>query len=91
MDEVPVIFAGKVVTTLLFAGFAFLLINWPRVPGLGIVRSTWLPGLCSGVFSVGIWLVYAGLILGVFTTSYYVLKSIRLLHETKERQTKQTV
>ena len=85
--RVPVIFAGKVVTTLLFFGFALLLINWPKVPGLGVTALSWLPGFTAGTFSLGIWFVYAGLVLGVFTTLYYIIKAIHGWIEAKERKT----
>lgn len=83
--RVPVIYAGKVVTTLLFSGFAFLLINWPIVAGLGWTSLSWLPGFNALPCSVGIWLVYLGLVMGVFTTSYYVIKSVMGLREAKAR------
>ncbi len=79
--RIPVIFAGKVVTTLLFIGFAGLLLNWPLIPGLGLTTATWLPGFTAEAVSWGIWFVYAGLVLGLFTTAYYVIKSIMALKE----------
>lgn len=81
--RVPVIYAGKAVTTLLFTGFAFLLINWPQVPGLGWTTLSWLPGFTAAPCSVGIWLVYIGLIMGIFTTSYYVIKGLRAMEDAK--------
>ncbi|MBR2789702.1 MAG: CDP-alcohol phosphatidyltransferase family protein, partial [Eggerthellaceae bacterium] len=83
--RVPVVYAGKVVTTLLFSGFAFLLINWPIVAGLGWTSLSRLPGFNALPCSVGIWLVYLGLVMGVFTTSYYVIKSVIGLREAKAR------
>lgn len=70
--RVPVIYAGKVATTLLFVGFAGLLLNWPLLEGLGVVEATWLPGLAAGTYPWGIWFVYAGLVLAVLTTVYYI-------------------
>ncbi|OUO91464.1 CDP-alcohol phosphatidyltransferase [Gordonibacter sp. An230] len=69
--RVPVVFPGKVATTLLFVGFAGLLLNWPLVPGLGIVDASWLPGLNEQACSWSIWFVYAGLALALATTIYY--------------------
>ncbi len=40
--RVAVVYPGKVATTLLFVGFAGLLLNWPLVPGLG----WWTPPGC---------------------------------------------
>lgn len=70
--RVAVIYPGKVATTLLFVGFAGLLLNAPLVPGLGVVEAAWLPGLGDAAVSWGIWFVYAGLVLSAFTTVYYV-------------------
>lgn len=70
--RVPVVFPGKVATTLLFVGFAGLLLNWPLVPGLDIVDASWLPGLNGQTCSWSVWFVYAGLALALVTTVYYV-------------------
>lgn len=70
--RVAVVFPGKVATTLLFVGFAGLLLNWPLVPGLGVVDASWLPGLNGQTCSWSIWFVYAGLALALATTVYYV-------------------
>lgn len=75
--RVDVIYAGKVCTTLLFVGFAGLLLNMPLVPGLSLVDVPWLPGLNGAACSWGIWFIYAGLALGVFTTAYYVVAMLR--------------
>ena len=77
--RVAVIYPGKVATTFLFVGFAALLLNWPVLTGLGVVSFAWLPGLSSGPYSWGIWFVYAGLIVGLFTTIYYVATGARRL------------
>ena len=52
--RVPVIYPGKVATTLLFVGFAGLLLNWPLIGGLGIVDAAWLPGFNAAACSWGI-------------------------------------
>lgn len=77
--RVAVIYPGKVATTFLFVGFAALLLNWPVLTGLGVVPFAWLPGLSSGPYSWGIWFVYTGLIVGLFTTIYYVATGARRL------------
>ncbi|MEG0759715.1 MAG: CDP-alcohol phosphatidyltransferase family protein, partial [Raoultibacter sp.] len=82
--RVPVIFIGKVTTTLLFVGFAGLLLNWPLLPGLGIFDVAWLPGFNSDPVSWGIWFVYAGLILGIVTTAYYITMSLQELKKVKK-------
>ena len=75
--RVAVIFPGKVAPTFLFVGFAGLLLNWPLVPGLGLVDAAWLPGLNALPCSWGIWFVYAGLVLALATTAYYVVAALR--------------
>lgn len=71
-----VVFLGKVVTTFFFIGFGGLLLNWPQLQGLGIVSTSWLPGLNAATYSWGIWFVYLGLILGLFTTIYYIVTTL---------------
>lgn len=74
--RVAVIYPGKAATTLLFVGFAALLLNWPVLEGLGVVSASWLPGLSAGPYSWGIWFVYAGLALALATTVYYVVAAL---------------
>lgn len=81
--RVAVIYPGKFATTFLFVGFAGLLLNVPQVAGLGVCDIAWLPGLNSLTWSWGIWPVYAGLFLGVFTTSYYVVKGFQGMREAQ--------
>ena len=71
--RVPVIYAGKVATTLLFVGIAGLILNAPLLPGLGLIEVSWLPGFNSEPASWGIWFVYAGLVMGVYTTAHYII------------------
>ncbi|MBQ9042474.1 MAG: CDP-alcohol phosphatidyltransferase family protein [Eggerthellaceae bacterium] len=79
--RVPVIYPGKVATTLLFIGLAGLMLNMPLVPGLGWCDFAWLPGFNSVSCSWGIWCIYLGLCIGVFTTVYYVVTAYRKLKE----------
>lgn len=81
--RVAVIYPGKVATTLLFVGFAALLLYWPVMDGLGIVPFSWLPGLSSDPYSWGIWFVYAGLVLTLFTTLYYSIAAAKKLSEAR--------
>lgn len=81
--RVPVVFAGKVATTLLFVGFAFLLLNVPQVSGLGLVETSWLPGFNDDSVCFGIWFVYAGLLISLFTTSHYIYSARKLVAEVK--------
>ena len=70
--RVPVIYAGKFATTFLFVGLAGLMLNMPLVNGLGWCSFPWLPGFNDQLCSWGIWLVYIGLCIGMFTTIYYI-------------------
>lgn len=81
--RVPVVFAGKVATTLLFIGFALLLINVPQLAGLGIFEASWLPGFGSSTYGLGIWFVYAGLVISVFTTAHYIYSAKKLVDGIK--------
>lgn len=74
--RVAVIYPGKFATTFLFVGLAGLLINMPLVAGLGWCDFTWLPGFNAAMCSWGIWFIYLGLAVGVFTTTYYIVKGV---------------
>lgn len=83
--RIPVIYPGKVATTLFFVGFAALIINWPLVSGLGIVSASWLPGFNDQSVGWGIWCIYAGLLLGAVTTTYYVKEACRGIRNAKAK------
>ena len=55
------------------------MLNYPPLQGLGLVNVSWLPGLNGDVYSWGIWFVYAGLLLGIYTTFHYLRAAISLL------------
>lgn len=84
--RVAVVYPGKVATTFLFFGFAALLLNWPLIPGLGVVDAAWLPGLSAGMYCWGIWFVYAGLVLALFTTIYYIATGWKRMQEARKRE-----
>ncbi|ACU94434.1 phosphatidylglycerophosphate synthase [Cryptobacterium curtum DSM 15641] len=83
--HVDVIYPGKVATTCLFVGFAALILNWPQIAGLGMVDVAWLPGFNHELVGWGIWFVYAGMLLGVFTTSYYVYAAISKVRQVQQK------
>lgn len=87
--RVPVIYLGKVTTTLLFVGFAGLLLNMPLLSGLGLVEVSWLPGFNADPCSWGIWFVYLGLVLGVITTTYYIATALHRVHKAIDEQNMQ--
>ena len=82
--RVPVIYPGKVGTTFLFFGMFGLMLNMPQLAGLGLCDFGWLPGFNYDPCSWGIWLVYIGLLIALFTTAYYVRTALNELHEAKE-------
>lgn len=84
--RVPVIYAGKVATTLMFVGLAGLMLNMPLVPGLGWCDFSWLPGFNSVPCSWGIWCIYLGLCIALFTTVYYVVTAYKKLKETLAKE-----
>ena len=87
-ERVAVIYPGKVDTTFLFVGFAGLLLNMPLIGGLGWFEASWLPGFGFEACSWGIWFVYAGLLLGLFTTLYYVLAGYRKMQKARRLEAK---
>lgn len=87
-ERVAVIYPGKVATTFLFVGFAGLLLNMPLIGGLGWFEASWLPGFGFEACSWGIWFVYAGLLLGLFTTLHYVLAGYRKMQKARRLEAK---
>ncbi len=81
--RIPVIYLGKFATTFLFLGFAGLLLNVPRFPGVGIVDAAWLPGFNAELVSWGIWSVYIGLVLTLIAAVVYTVKGWRALKEAR--------
>lgn len=81
--RIPVVYAGKVATTLLFVGMAGLILNIPLIPGLGLCDASWLPGFDSVPTSWAIWAVYLGLALALGTTVYYVYSAVKALRKAR--------
>ncbi len=79
--RMPVSYAGKVTTAVLLVGFADLILAWPTVPGLGVVESPYLPGLGSEPAILGIYLVYAGVLLSIGTAIHYTFLFRKILSE----------
>ena len=84
---IDVVYIGKVTTALLMSGFVLLLINAPRVPGLGWVDVDWLPGFNSQTVAVGIFLVYAGVVCSFITAVVYSIKGIRIIRDSRAEST----
>lgn len=82
--RVDVIYLGKVATTMLYIGFAGILLNFPVFTGLGICDFSWLPGFSFEQYSWGFWFAYVGIILNVFTTTYYIVAALRKVKAAKK-------
>lgn len=87
--RVAVIYPGKFATTFLFVGLAGLLLNMPLVPGLGICDFAWLPGFNGLMWSWGIWLIYLGLFVGVFTTTYYIVRGVQGMMRARKAESRE--
>lgn len=83
--RLPVLYIGKVTTALLLTGFSILILNWPTVPGLGLVDSPQLPGLGSQPAVIGIWFVYAGIVTSLLTAVIYTGRAWTSLSEARAR------
>ena len=81
LARVPVTFIGKVTTAALLVGFSDLILNWPRVPGLGVVDTSALPGLGTEPVALGIWLIYVGIALSMLTAFDYTRTYLRQVSE----------
>ena len=83
--RVAVIYPGKVATALLMVGCAALLLNIPLIPGLGICDFSWLPGFNADPVGWGIWFIYAGIVMVIFTTIYYTVKGFEGIRLAKAK------
>ena len=84
--RVDVIYPGKVATTFFFIGFAGLVLNAPLIPGLGWCDFAWLPGFNGTSVCWAIWFIYAGLLLGAYSTTYYVREALRKLSAARKAE-----
>ena len=78
-----VTYGGKVTTALLLTGFADLILSWPMVPGIGVVESAYLPGFGAQPAPLGIWFVYAGVVLSLITAVHYTTVFSRMSREAR--------
>lgn len=77
---------GKVTTAVLLTGFSSLIAAWPMVDGLGVVDSPALPGWGSEPVPLGIWFVYAGIVLSLATAVQYTVQARHALNEAVVRE-----
>ena len=77
--KVPVVYPGKVATTLLFFGFAGMMLGAPVVPGIPLTDRWWLPGLNGADVCFWVYLIYPGLLLQLGVTVYYCFAAAKRL------------
>ncbi|MBN2247320.1 MAG: CDP-alcohol phosphatidyltransferase family protein [Coriobacteriia bacterium] len=80
----PVTRAGKWTTAVLLAGFSSLIAGWPKVSGLGVIDTGWLPGFGSSSAAAGIYFVYVGIILSLSAAAQYTVRAVRARREALE-------
>ncbi|WP_246824714.1 CDP-alcohol phosphatidyltransferase family protein [Olsenella sp. HMSC062G07] len=80
---VDVIYIGKVTTALLMSGFVLMLFGVPHMGGLGVTGASWLPVLNAHGGSVGVLLVYAGVVLSAITAGVYTTTGIRIMRRAR--------
>jgi len=81
-----VTYLGKATTAVLLVGFADLVLGWPVVPGLAITDSPMLPGLNSQPAVLGIWFVYAGVVLSIVSAIQYTFIFRRIAAQSRQAQ-----
>ena len=81
--KIPVVYPGKVATTLLFAGFCGMMLGLPVVSGIPITDIGWLPGFNQSEVCVWIYLIYPGIALQLGVTVYYCIAAGRQLFGKK--------
>jgi cardiolipin synthase len=81
--RLAVTYLGKVTTAVLLLGFSDLILNWPKVAGMGLVDSRFLPGLGSHDAAVGILLVYVGVVLSVLAATQYTVAAAHVAAESR--------
>ena len=74
---------GKVTTAVVLTGFALLILDWPMVPGLGIVDVPWLPGLGSTPAPFGIYLLYLGVAISIAAAIQYTFTARAALRSAR--------
>jgi cardiolipin synthase (CMP-forming) len=87
IGQLPVVFIGKLTTALLLFGFSDLILNWPQVPGLGLVTSPALPGFGAEPVALGMWFVYAGTATSLITMATYTVQARTALSRARTQTT----
>jgi len=84
--SVEVVFVGKLTTALLLFGFSDLILNWPRIPGLGMIDSPSMPGLGSTPAAAGLWFVYMGIATSLVTAVVYTIRAAKTVRTLTPRR-----
>lgn len=77
-------YVGKTTTALLFIGFASCMLQFPMLPGLGLMDATWLPGFGTQPVSLGIWIIYVAIVLSIITACIYIRRGRSMLAEARK-------
>ena len=75
---IDVAYVGKAATALLMFGFCDLLLGAPVIGGMGLVSAPWLPGLNDQPAALGIFFVYAGVLLSTAASIIYTKEGAKL-------------
>ena len=78
LDPMPVMYIGKVTTAMLMVGFAGAILDWPQVPGLGVVDAGWLPGFSFEPTFLWVWFIYVGTVLSIVSASMYLRRGAEI-------------
>ncbi len=80
--KLSVSYIGKATTAVLLTGFSLLILNWPQVPGLGVIDSPALPGWGSEPVALGMWFIYVGIVLSMISAVKYAFMFARVRRES---------
>lgn len=83
---VDVVYTGKAATALLMTGFSLLMLDWPKIKGLGILESPWVPGLGAADVNLGLIIVYIGLTLSIIAAVVYTDRGVQIIRESREEE-----
>jgi cardiolipin synthase len=86
--DFEVIFLGKLTTALVMTGFCSLVLEWPLLPGAGLVEFSFLPGWGAAETPLGTWLLYVGVIISWITGAIYLHRGTRP-HQQEQAAEKQ--
>lgn len=78
---VDVVYVGKAATAALMTGFVLMLLKWPPLSALHIVRVPWLPGLNGTDSCLGVLFVYLGCTLSFITAVVYTRMGLAIRKE----------